>query len=284
LVTKAYNSHKLDIVEKWIDDICSNLIKPLLYFRTKKTPIICDDSIERIIIIIEIDKSFFVHKSPNGYFQRVASSKREMDTNQLARLLQEKSSTRFVHFDQLSITNALPNHLDKSLWMKFKTDLSPANDQEFLLKLRLLKKDTEGKIHPTVSGLLMACKNPEEFLNNAFIQAISYRGKDRDANYQLDAKDIVGPLDAQIKKACDFVKKNMRIYAVKEPARRDIPQYDMNAVFEAIVNAVVHRDYSLYKSKIRIHMFSDRLQICTPGTLTNSMTIESIPYIQATRN
>ena len=89
---------------------------------------------------------------------------------------------------------------------------------------------------------------------------------------------------SQIKDACAFVKKNQRIAAVKEPARRDIPQFSMQAVFEAIVNAVAHRDYSIWSSKIRLHMFSDRLEIFPPGALPNTITIESLPLRQVTRN
>jgi len=76
----------------------------------------------------------------------------------------------------------------------------------------------------------------------------------------------------------------MKVYAVKEPARRDIPQFAMQAVFEALVNAVAHRDYSIQGSKVRLHMFSDRLEIFSHGAIPNTMTIESLPLRQAARN
>ena len=50
------------------------------------------------------------------------------------------------------------------------------------------------------------------------------------------------------------------------------PQYDPGAVYEAIVNAVAHRNYGVYGAKVRIHLFSDRLEIMTPGGLPNSLT------------
>jgi predicted HTH transcriptional regulator len=130
----------------------------------------------------------------------------------------------------------------------------------------------------------MACRQPQEFLTNAFIQAVAYRGTERNAAYQEDARDIVGPLDVQIEEAYEFVKKNMRVYAVKEPARREIPQFAMQAVFEALVNAVAHRDYSIQNSKVRLHMFADRLEIFSPGAIPNTMTIESLPLRQVARN
>ncbi len=76
----------------------------------------------------------------------------------------------------------------------------------------------------------------------------------------------------------------MKIAARKIPERQDFPQYSINAVFEAIVNAVAHRDYSIYGSKIRLHMFDDRLEIFSPGAIPNTMTIDSLPLRQYARN
>ena len=58
----------------------------------------------------------------------------------------------------------------------------------------------------------------------------------------------------------------------------------MTAVFEAIVNAVAHRDYSIHESKIRLRLFENRLEIYSPGNIANSLTIDSLRYRQATRN
>jgi predicted HTH transcriptional regulator len=71
----------------------------------------------------------------------------------------------------------------------------------------------------------MACDTPERYLSSAFIQAVYYRGTERNAMYQLDAKDITGPLDLPIKDACVFVEKNMRVFATKAPHRIDFPQF-----------------------------------------------------------
>lgn len=66
--------------------------------------------------------------------------------------------------------------------------------------------------------------------------------------------------------------------------RQDLPQYDMAAVFEAVTNAVAHRDYSVTGSKVRLKIFADRLELYAPGMLANSMTPESLPFRQAARN
>lgn len=72
--------------------------------------------------------------------------------------------------------------------------------------------------------------------------------------------------------------------ATKEPHRIEKSQFSERAVFEAVVNAVAHRDYSISGSKIRFFMFDDRLEIYSPGALPNTVTIDSIAFRQATRN
>ena len=76
----------------------------------------------------------------------------------------------------------------------------------------------------------------------------------------------------------------MRVGAYKSPARIDLPQYSEAALFEAIVNAVAHRDYSISGSRIRLAMFADRLEINSPGGLPNNLTIDSMASRQSTRN
>ncbi len=148
--------------------------------------------------------------------------------------------------------------------------------------------DEEGVWRPTVAGVLMASEDPREWLPNAYVQAVAYRGNRIRAHpgtiYQLDAADISGPSDRQVIEDCRFVAKNMRVAAIKDQGRVDIPQFDMTAVFEAMVNAVVHRDYSVYGSKVRLRLFEDRLKLYSPGAIANSMTLESLPFMQSSRN
>ena len=72
--------------------------------------------------------------------------------------------------------------------------------------------------------------------------------------------------------------------AQKQEGRSDIPQYDLTAVFETIVNAVAHRDYSMHGARIRLRLFTDRLELYSPGALANTMTVETLLYRQASRN
>ena len=135
----------------------------------------------------------------------------------------------------------------------------------------------------TVAGVLLSTRNPERWFPNACVTAVRYRGKDR-ASGQIDAQEIAGPLNRQIADAAAFAFRNTRVAARKQPERVDLPEYSDKALFEALVNAVAHRDYSMRGSKIRLSIFEDRLEIQSPGSLPNNLTIESMAMRQATRN
>lgn len=275
---------RLDGVETWLRGICNDLVTPPLLCTIRRLRLPDSSGTLCPVIRLDVPRSLHVHQSPGGYFRRIGSSKRQMPPEVLARLFQQRSQTRLIRFDEQAVATASSDALIRPLWERFKTPLSPADDREFLVKLRLLTETDNGVAVPSVSGLLMACEHPEEHLPCAFIQAVAYRGTERSARYQTDARDIHGPADRQILEALHFVKRNMRIGAVKTPARQDIPQYSLDAVFEAVVNAVAHRDYSVYGSKIRLHMFADRLELFSPGAIPNTMTIDSLPLRQAIRN
>jgi ATP-dependent DNA helicase RecG len=279
---------RLDMVETWIRDICQDLVVPPLMVTLIRLRLPGSDGIDRAVMKIDVPRSLFVHKSPGGYFRRADSSKREMQPDFLARLFQQRSQSRIIRFDEQCIPDASLEDLDVDLCERFRGPQMRDDRQTLLHKLAMARPDSE-RWHPTVAGVLMGSREPRRWLPNAFIQAVAYRGSsvvpERDgANYQLDARDISGPLDEQIREACQFVFRNRFMSAAKDQGREDHPQFDMTAVFEAIVNAVAHRDYSIYASKIRLRMFSDRLELSSPGTLPNTMTVDSLAFRQAARN
>jgi len=179
--------------------------------------------------------------------------------------------------------------LSEALLQRFSASLPTDTPQRFLSKLGMVSQDDTGTWYPTVAGVLLASRQPQQFLSGAFIQAVAYHGTEisvgSEKAYQRDAQDITGPLDQQIIEACKFVRKNMWVAARKDSGgREDLPQYAMFAVFEAVTNSVAHRDYSMSGSKVRLRLFDDRLELYTPGILVNTMTPESLPYRQASRN
>jgi len=207
-----------------------------------------------------------------------------MPTDQLARLLRSRSQARIISFDEQVVPNTTRHTLHKDLYQRFVREGSTENEVEDLLqKRRLLVKD--GQVYrASVAGLLMCHDRPDDYLYNSFIQAVFYRGKTKDANYQIDAKDFSGPLDRQIMDAYKFVERYNQVSARKDVGRTERSQYSMRAVFEALVNAAMHRDYTKTVSKTRLFMFADRLELSSPGALANTLTVERLRYGQATRN
>lgn len=280
---------KLDSVETFIRDLCNDSISPPLaaFIERLRLPSSSGESLP--VMVVRVERSLFVHKSPGGYFHRVGSSKREMPPDYLARLFQQRSQARLIRFDEQVVPGALLGDLDAALWERFRTENSDGDAEVFLHKLAMARQDEAGVWRPTVTGVLMASVDPRRFFPNAFIQAVAYRGtlaqpEAASDNYQLDAADISGPLDTQVIEACRFVSRNMRVEATKTVGRRDYPQFHLGAVFEALVNAVAHRDYSIHGSKIRLQLFADRLVLYSPGSLPNTMDVESLPYRQSARN
>lgn len=240
------------------------------------------------VVKVDVPRSLFVHRSPGSYLHRVANTKRRMSTEYLRRLLQHRSQTGLIRFEEQVVSRARLDDLSSHLWKRFRTARCGDDREAFLGKLKMAQVDDEGVWKPTVAGVLMASEDPRRWLPNAYVQAVAYRGNRIGAHpgtiYQLDAADLTGPLDHQVIQACRFVAKNMRVAAIKDQGRVDIPQFDMTAVFEAILNAVVHRDYSVYGSKVRLRLFEDRLELYSPGAMANSMTLESLPFMQSSRN
>ena len=273
----------IDEVETIIREVCFDMIKPPVVCRIIKMELPDSSGTLQPVIKLDIPKSLFVHQSNGGYLYRQGSSKRQMPPDLLARIFQQRSQARIIRFEEQAVPQTDFSNLDESLWERF-TSRSDENAETVLIKRNLLMKDDNGIVRASIAGVLMCTRKPAELLPSAFIQAVSYRGTEQDSNYQLDAAELHGPLDEQIEQAYAFVQKNQRYRATKEPDRKEIPQFSERAIFEAVVNAVAHRDYSIHGSKIRLFLFEDRLELYSPGTLPNTVTVESIALRQATRN
>ncbi len=273
----------LDVVETWVREICNDSITPPLDATIRKLEIRGSSGDLLAVIRVDVPRSLFVHKSPGGYFRRIGSSKREMSPEFLARMFQERSQSRLIRFDESIVPGTEPTDLDERLIARFlPRPQTPADT--YLHKLRIAAEDDDGILRLTVAGVLMCAREPARWLPHAQIQAVSYAGERSDVNYQTDARNVSGPLDSQVVEALHFVKRNMRVSARKAVARAERPQFSERAVFEALVNAVAHRDYSMAGARVRLHMFRDRLELYVPGDLANTLTTDSIHLRQYSRN
>lgn len=273
---------RLDAVETWVREICNDSVKPPLDANIIKREL-SGASGQVPVVVIEVPRSLFVHRSPGGYFRRLGSSKREMPPELLARLLQERSQSRVIRYDETPVPGSSRGDLDESLTRRFlraEADLADAT----LRKARILADDEAGMLRLSIAGALLCTRDPSRWMPHANVQAVAYAGERPDVNYQDDARDIGGPLDAQVFDALHFVRRNTRIQATKELGRIEQPQFSERVIFEALVNAVAHRDYSMAGARIRLHLFRDRIELYVPGGLANTLTPESMALRQYSRN
>ena len=276
----------LDAVERWVCEICNDTVTPQLGMATRKIELPNARGTLVPVVKIDVDRSLFVHRSAGGYFRRFGSSKREMTPEALARLFQDRSQTRMIRFDESLVPRTDPGDLDYSLTRRFLREGSVEEgvNETLARKLCLVADDDDEVPRLTLAAVLLCTRNPQRWLPYAYIQAVSYAGERADVSYQTDARDIQGPLDQQIEDALHFVGRNMTIRATKTTTRAERPQFSERAVFEALVNAVTHRDYSIAGSRIRLRLFRDRLELYVPGGLVGTLSCDSLHLRQASRN
>ena len=279
----------LDAVQRYVCEIASDSITPPVVPLIEKLELPDAGGRMRPVLKVEIRRGRYVHRSPGGYLRRVGGSKQQMETAVLFRLLEERSQTGIWQFDRQVVEDTSLDDLDPRLVDRFVRSVDDRDRTSALVNLDMVAEDEAGVLRPTVTGLLFGTRWPQRWLPQAFIQSVAYRGDSiggalQSPRYQLDAKDNDGPIDDQIEYACRFVARNQRVEASKHMGRCDWPQYDLAAVFEAVVNAVAHRDYSIRGSKVRLRMFSDRIELYSPGALPDSMRVADLSRKRSVRN
>jgi len=143
--------------------------------------------------------------------------------------------------------------------------------------------------NPTHSGVLLFAKNTQQFLPQSGIVFVKFigaepRGEDGLAGYGR-REEIGGPLARVIERAWQVVYEEMAMGAVvKGLERQDITEYPPFAVREALVNAVCHRDYRLRGRRIEIRMYSDRMEVISPGGLPGFITVDNLVEEHFSRN
>lgn len=171
-----------------------------------------------------------------------------------------------------------------------RRNLAESVSEEDILDLMGITDDGQ----MTLAGLLVFSKFPQAYFQQLCITAVSLPGTERgslsddDARF-LDSERITGSVSEMLEEAVDFVRRNSRTRTIiDENGRRiDKDEYPVKAVREAILNALVHRDYSEYTENIpiSIEMYRDRMEITNSGGLYGKMNVSSLGKIRPeTRN
>lgn len=268
-------------LEEWVMNICRDLVKPAIIPYYEQTKM--DEG--QIVAVVKIDqgvsKPYYVEKREGRkkYLIRVGSTKREATREELGRLFQEAG---IVHYDSTPIFGSSIDDLDRLLLKEYflntrGIDIAQIKGRvdQLLINTELMVRREE-KIFPTAAGILLFGKIPQKFLPQSGITAIRFKGKEMDYAME-DKKEIGGALPDQVEETISFVERNTKVStALKGIKREDKPEYPVSVIREAIVNAVVHRNYSIAGSRVRLFIFEDRLEIRSPGRLPNTVSLDSI--------
>ncbi len=268
-------------LNQWISNACSQKIEPLVSVMTENLSIG-----DKLVVVISVplgaDKPYAVNKT--AFWVKVGADKRRATREELRRLMQASGT---LYADEMPLVHTNWDELDLLRFRDFykqqydqEIDQLNTSTERILSNLKLLKLP-----HLTLAGLLLFGKEPQQIRPQLMVKAVAFIGNRLEGTEYLDSEDIGSTLGEQFKGTMGFLKRNLRKQQNGQnfnfPGILEIPEV---ALEEAVVNALVHRDY-LISSSIRVFIFDNRVEIISPGKLPNTATVESIRAgIQIVRN
>ncbi len=238
-----------------------------------------------------------VYNLEGRYLWREGAQTNPIPARRLRQLLLERGA---VQFETQVAPDATLDDLDCDKIAEYERTLGmPAHEttQDFLLRRRCLVKCDAGSerstqdtrlppaetLRPTYAGLALFGRYPQRWLPSAAILAARFHGLSFDDQYIK--QEIAGTLPDQLRQAEIFVSENLqRVVHLVGMAHQEILAYPMEAVRELLVNAVAHRDYNLQGDLIHLNVFSDRLEVHSPGRLPGPVTLENLLEARFSRN
>jgi predicted HTH transcriptional regulator len=149
------------------------------------------------------------------------------------------------------------------------------NLQQFLIGLKCARV-VNRKAAPTNAGLLFFGYDPQQHLIQSEVVCVLYRDATGIGGY-ADRKIITGTIQELIDETEAFLTQHIPVEGRIEGWKRiDLPEYPIEALREAVVNAVIHRDYSRRGESIRVFYYADRIEVHSPGLLLPGVTVEQM--------
>ena len=259
-----------DLIE--IPDKISDIIYSLCY------PIIIPDIfIENIndkkVIIVKVYpgnlKPYYIKSmgKNNGTYIRIGSENKKADFEFIQELERKRMNIGYDY--EINYINEFQKNKYKFLDNIFKERLGRKLTTNDYKNLELVKKEHE-KAYSTNALLILAGE-----MNNTSIDCARFKGKTKDIF--IDSKEFTGNLFDQLKGIEKFLKNHLNLSSeIKGFIREDKYEIPIEALREAILNAMIHRDYSRKGSNIKIAIYDDIVEITSPGVLPASITLYDI--------
>jgi len=241
------------------------------------------------IIVIDVtesmDKLVLAFGRP---YKKVGKSSPRMSKEEYEKRILEKHKEK-IQFDKQICKEATLKDFD---WNYIKEKFIPLYERLSEKKItgnlpsliKSLNCIRDGK--PTNAGILLFGKEPQNFYMNAYIALARYKGKEVETQ-RLDYKEFTGNLFQQVDECDKYIKEHITIMSRLLPdriQREDIPEYGWYSVRELVTNAVCHRDYADFGSKVIIKMFSNKIEFYNPGGLPEDITPQNIADKQYSKN
>ena len=278
-----------DRLEEWVMTTCRDKIRPAIipYFETIRNVAPGKD-----VAIVRVPRGVDVHSqwynNRNTYFIRVGSESREPSPQELSRLFQQRGTFRA---DLRPVSGSKIDDLDrrrlKDYFRRIRQQEIPIDEDDAGWRTLLVNTEIMVDDGVSLSGLLLFGITPKRFLPQAGVDAAAFLGMEKDyaAVERLALNGPMTPLMDQdgkilesgiVDQALEFVRRNTPMTANLDNSGRRVERstYPNDAVREALVNALIHRDYLLANTDIELAIYKDRLEIISPGKLPNGITPE----------
>jgi ATP-dependent DNA helicase RecG len=226
-----------------------------------------------------------VYNLEGRYLGRENSQTNPLSPRRLRQLLMERGVIQFesqvppgaslADLDEAKVTNYIDN-------LDLPGEMLQDGWRQVLLHRGCLKQCGQA-LAPTYAGLLLFGCYPQQWLPNAAILAVRFSGATIGDRFMK--QEINGTLPEQLYQAEAFFHSNMRrVVRIEGLAHTEKPEYPHDAVRELLVNAVAHRDYNLGGDSIHLRLFSDRLEIQSPGGLPGPVNLDNLLEARFSRN
>ena len=189
----------------------------------------------------------------------------------------------FVMTEEQVIPSAEEHHIDLGVFaahfraMGLEPEGGPQPSMTDDLRNRDVVAEFDGTLRPTLYGMLVFGKHPQQYaqMGNFVVRCTAYLGNHQGTEV-ISTSESRGRLDEQVLRSLDWIRALGWGESYDGVRRTDIPLVPQRALREALVNAVVHRDYSIVGSAVMLDVLRDRVLITSPGSLPNHMTVESV--------
>ncbi|MCK5161014.1 MAG: putative DNA binding domain-containing protein [Candidatus Aureabacteria bacterium] len=222
------------------------------------------------VVVIEIEEGTEKpYSCSEGYFRRLDAVTQKMNQREVRLIFREAQS---ISFESLICENIRLSDLSLSKIRAFLKEsgtsfkVSKANLESFLSSLGLYEYKKVNN-----AGTLMFASKIDRFIHYSEIILAAFKGKDK--RFIYDRKDVRDDLLTQLNEAVSFIKKHLNVRGeIKGINRYDIYEIPLDALREAILNAIIHRDYSMRGTSIYVEIYDDRVVIVNPGGLPHGIT------------